>query len=213
MLFILGFLLSLSLCLDLGIVNIQLIKVGMEQGFKPSFILGVGSCIGDLVYALFSMIGISYLLEFTVVHWLLWIFGTLVLLYLSIQMIRETIHPKSLTFSPSRSMSANRSLWKTFAMGAGLALASPSAILWFTTAGGSMIASSTDQSKLHPLELFLFFLGFFCAGLLWSVVIAYLSALTQNWIGPRMLRIFSLVSAVLFLYFAIHVFLNGFRFI
>jgi L-lysine exporter family protein LysE/ArgO len=40
-LFISGFLLSLSLCLDLGIVNVAIIKTGIEKGFLPSLHIGL----------------------------------------------------------------------------------------------------------------------------------------------------------------------------
>jgi len=56
-LFISGFLLSLSLCLDLGIVNVAIIKTGVEKGFLPSLNIGLGSTVGDIVYATLSTLG------------------------------------------------------------------------------------------------------------------------------------------------------------
>ncbi|OFW81922.1 MAG: hypothetical protein A2201_04265, partial [Alicyclobacillus sp. RIFOXYA1_FULL_53_8] len=138
-----GFLLSLSLCLDLGLVNVSMLKVGLERGFLPSFLLGVGSTFGDLIYAILSMIGISLLLQNTYVQWILWIGGTAVLGYLTVHMVRETLHPKSIDVS-SRDESVGalgtRSKIKFFLSGAGLALSSPTAILWFAAVGGSILA-------------------------------------------------------------------------
>ena len=46
-----GFFLSLSLCLDIGLVNVAMISLTLSHGFKPGFWLGLGSCVGDLIYA------------------------------------------------------------------------------------------------------------------------------------------------------------------
>lgn len=46
-----GFLLSLSLCLDIGIANIAMITLAMQRGYFQGFWLGVGTCVGDLIYA------------------------------------------------------------------------------------------------------------------------------------------------------------------
>lgn len=46
-----GFFLSLSLCLDIGIVNVAILSRTLSHGFKPGFWLGLGSCVGDLVHA------------------------------------------------------------------------------------------------------------------------------------------------------------------
>lgn len=57
--FFTGFLLSLSL--DLGIVNLAILKTGFENGFRASLWVGIGSSLGDILYALLTVVGISYL--------------------------------------------------------------------------------------------------------------------------------------------------------
>ncbi|NGQ97407.1 LysE family transporter [Brevibacillus sp. SYP-B805] len=205
LLFFSGFLLSLSLCLDLGIVNVALLRSGLQRGFLPALLIGVGSSFGDLFYAVLSMVGISYLLEHRIVRWILWLGGSAVLLWMSWQMVREMRKPKEIDWQGDVPA---RSLWKDFVWGAGLALASPSAILWFATIGGSVIAASQGETQT---SLVLFFAGFFCAGLVWSAVISYLAAKGGKLMGPGIIRGFSLASAVLFFYFACKVFYNGYH--
>jgi L-lysine exporter family protein LysE/ArgO len=53
-----GFLLCLSLCMDLGIVNVAILRAGVNRGFLPSFMIGVGSSFGDLTYAVLSVMGL-----------------------------------------------------------------------------------------------------------------------------------------------------------
>lgn len=209
-LFFSGFLLSLSLCLDLGMVNVATIKTGLERGFLRSFLVGFGSSLGDLVYAVLSMIGISLLLEHVLLRWILWIGGTIVLCYLAIHMLRETIRPKQLQISSENSLLSDQSWFKAVMFGMGLALSSPSAILWFATIGGSIIATTGATFKEgDTTPLLVFFIGFFCAGLVWSLFVAYASGQARKLMGPKLIRFFSLVSALLFVYFGSRVFMNG----
>ncbi len=95
------------------------------------------------------MVGMSLLMQFTVVRWILWIGGTLVLLYLSFNMMKETLWPKNLTMSLEGSATRSKSWIGTLLTGAGLALSSPSAILWFATVGGSIISATYHHGTSH----------------------------------------------------------------
>lgn len=57
-----GFLLSLSLCLDIGLANIAMITLSMQRGFSKGLWLGLGTCVGDLAYAVLAMLGMAVLL-------------------------------------------------------------------------------------------------------------------------------------------------------
>ncbi|RNB84107.1 lysine transporter LysE [Brevibacillus nitrificans] len=207
--FLSGFFLSLSLCLDLGIVNVAIIRTGVARGLLPSFLIGVGSSFGDLIYALLSMVGISLLMENRVIRWVLWLGGTLILLYMTWNMIKEFRSPKKIDLQEQGGEQNNRKRsWRDFSSGLGLALASPSAILWFATIGGSVIASSDANSAS---ALLLFFSGFFTASITWSLFMAGVSSQGGKWLGHRLVRGFSFVSALLFLYFAGKVFIDGYH--
>lgn len=206
-LFVSGFLLSLSLCLDLGIVNIAVIKTGLERGVLPSFMVGLGSSFGDLIYAILSMVGMSLLLQFTIIRWILWLGGSAFLLYLSFNMLKITLRPKISNITIGNSIN-DKSRLNHLMIGAGLALSSPSAILWFAAVGGSVIAATTRHFRASD-ALVIFFMGFFFAGILWSFVLAYVSGKARKMMGTRLTRFLSLTSAVLFIYFAFRVFFNG----
>lgn len=205
-LFISGFFLSLSLCLDLGFVNVALLRAGVQRGMLPALLIGIGSSFGDLVYAVLSMLGISLLLNSLLFKWILWIGGTAILLYMTWSMVKELYRPKELQLDAEEG--APRSLLKDFTWGIGLALASPSAILWFATIGGSVIAAS--QADHHSnAALLQFFGGFFSASIMWSILLSGIASQGGKLMGPKLVRGFSFLSAVLFLYFAGKVFMNG----
>jgi len=97
-----GYLLSISLCMDLGIVNVATIRVALTRGGTAAFLMGVGSCVGDLIYFTLAALGAATLAQWAPVRWSLWLFGTAVLLYLAWKMVREVIHPKQITVAGTR---------------------------------------------------------------------------------------------------------------
>jgi L-lysine exporter family protein LysE/ArgO len=199
-----GFLLSLSLCLDLGLVNVATLRTALQHGGTAGFVLGIGSAVGDFVYFALSVAGAAALLDWAPVRRTLWLAGTAVLLFLAWRMIREALRPRALEIQGATAL---RPYGALFASGAGLAIASPSAILWFAAVGGSVIATfGGDRGVLWP-----FAGGFVFGGVLWSAVLSYGASGFRRAMGTRVVRVMSLASAVLFLYFAFDVFLRGAR--
>lgn len=207
-LFISGFLLSLSLCVDIGIVNVAIIKTGIEKGFAPSLNIGLGSSFGDLTFASLSLFGVASIIKFVAVRWILWVGGTLVLLYLCYKMFMEIFKPFDISKTQDEVFKEENSLRKYFVKGYVLALSSPSAILWFITIGGSVIATRTLHSRF---ELFYFFGGFFTSSVTWSIILAYISYKGGQIMRNQMKKIFSILSAVIFLMLAIYVFIDGYK--
>jgi L-lysine exporter family protein LysE/ArgO len=210
-----GFLLCLSACLDLGLVNLAILRTALRDGARPAFLVGLGSCFGDLIYFTLSALGVSALLSWTPVRWTLWLGGAGVLVLLAAKMVREALRPRSLDLALAAHPAADSgvpppaasALARPLLLGLSLALASPTAILWFAAVGGSVIASFAGQRRI----LARFVAGFFAAGVLWSLVIAVGGARAGRVGGARLVRIFSLLSAALFAYFAFAVFRAGLR--
>jgi L-lysine exporter family protein LysE/ArgO len=198
-----GFLLSLSLCLDLGIVNLAILRTALRRGGGAGFMVGLGSCFGDLAYFVAALLGVGALMRWAPFRWAIWIGGTIVLLILAARMIRELLRPRDLNLdlpaeAPGR--------WpRRFGWGLALALASPTALLWFAAVGGSVIAASGgDRAQVIP-----FAGGFFAAGVAWSASLAGAAALLKGVGGPKVARGLAAISALLFLYFAGVVFVRG----
>ncbi|ANE76090.1 LysE family translocator [Dickeya solani] len=209
-----GLLLSLSLCLDLGIVNTAIINRGVRDGAGAAFFIGLGSCFGDLIYATLSVLGMAVIFNYTPVRWLLWIGGGGVLLWLSFNMARSAWRDyrqhrglpidTATVFSPRAPSPAHRD----FISGMGMALASPSALLWFAAVGGTLIAQATDGSAR---QVALFLGGFFIGGVLWTLFMALLIQFGRGALKGRLSFYCSALSAVLFAVFAAQVIVNGYQ--
>lgn len=205
-----GFFLSLSLCLDIGLVNVAIISLTLSHGFKPGFWLGLGSCFGDLIYAALALAGMAALLQFEPVRWIVWIGGAAILLFLTWKMAREALFPASAppVEGEANANAPHQSAWRGFMRGTLLAVSSPSAILWFAAVGGALIARA-GATSLTTAPVFLG--GFFLGGLCWTVFICGLASHGRKRAGTGLLRACHVLSALLFAYFSYSVIVNGYR--
>ena len=202
-LFCSGFLLSLSLCLDIGIVNVALINTAIRSGMRSGMMLGLGSCFGDLFYALLSLAGIGLLLKIDWLRWSISVGGMAILLYLAWEAARRALRDQAVAMAKTELQQiAPRRL---FVRGLVLSLTSPTSILWFAAVGGSLIAHSGSQSNAGLPALLG---GFFCGGLGWCLFITGLSTCGGRLLGDHFRRYCNGVSALLFLYFAFRLALN-----
>ncbi|RKP50804.1 LysE family translocator [Trinickia fusca] len=204
-----GFFLSLSLCLDIGIVNVAILSLTLSHGFKPGFWLGLGSCFGDLVYVSLALAGMAALLHFDAVRWVVWLGGSTMLLYLALKMAREALFPPAAPAGDASSQALPQaSLARGFVRGIVLAMSSPSAILWFAAVGGALIAKA-GATGTHAAPVFL--AGFFLGGLAWTLFLCGLASHGRKRAGASLLRGCHVASALLFAYLAYTVIVGGYR--
>lgn len=196
-LFASGFLLSLSLCLDIGIVNVALINTAIRSGMRSAMLLGLGSCVGDLFYAVLSLLGIGLLLQIDWLRWLITWGGLAILLYLAWDAARAALLNRvDVDAADTVAPVEPRQL---FTRGIVLSLASPTSIIWFAAVGGSVIAQHNPHAAVGMLALFS---GFFVGGFSWCLFITGLSARGGRVLGDRFRRLCNAISAALFVYFA-----------
>lgn len=204
-----GFFLSLSLCLDIGLVNVAMLSLTISHGFKPGFWLGLGSCVGDLVYAALALAGMAVLLQFEAVRWAVWVGGGAVLLFLTGKMAREALSPaRAGNAGPQDSASPQASAPRSFMRGVLLAMSSPSAILWFAAVGGALIAKAGATT---PATASVFLSGFFLGSLAWTLFVCTLASQGRKRAGATLMRACHVVSALLFAYFSYSVIVGGYR--
>ncbi len=205
-----GFFLSLSLCLDIGLVNVAIISLTLSHGFKPGFWLGLGSCFGDLIYAALALAGMAALLQFDAVRWVVWIGGAAILLMLTWKMAREALNPAAAppVEGEADASTPNLSPLRGFARGVLLAVSSPSAILWFAAVGGALIAKSGATSAGTAA---VFLGGFLLGGLAWTLFLCSLASHGRKRAGAGLLRVCHVLSTLLFAYFSYSVIVHGYQ--
>lgn len=201
-----GFLLSLSLCLDIGVANIAMITLAMQRGYLQGFWLGLGTCFGDLFYAILALAGMTVLLQYEWVRWTLWLGGSVLLIAFAVKMVIAALSSHS-TLALAEG-TASRSGFRAFSRGVFLAVSSPTAILWFAAVGGTLISRAGGHGGLSTA---LFLSGFFSAGVVWSAFICFAASQGGRLLGDRLLKYSYWVSAAIFCYFAMYVIFSGYQ--
>jgi L-lysine exporter family protein LysE/ArgO len=203
-LFLLGAALAFSINIELGVVNVMIVRTAIDRGALPAFLIGLGSCIGDLIWACAGALGVSVLLSWPPAAWVLWLGGSGVLCWFAAAALRDAARGGSIDdSSPLRRANGRGAI----ALGLGVALSSPTLILWTATVGGSIVASqAADLAGFVP-----FISGFGAAAVAHSAVLAGVVGATRRFTGPRTIRAVSLISALMFAAFAIGIFVDGAR--
>jgi L-lysine exporter family protein LysE/ArgO len=203
-LFLLGAALAFSINIELGVVNVMIVRTAIDRGAWPAFLIGLGSCIGDLIWACAGALGVSVLLAWPPAAWILWLGGSAALCWFAAAALRDATRGGSIDeSSPLRRANGLRAV----ALGLGIALGSPTLILWTATVGGSVLASqAADLAGFIP-----FISGFGAAAVAHSAILSGVVGATRRFTGPRTVRAVSLVSALMFAAFAIGIFMDGAR--
>jgi L-lysine exporter family protein LysE/ArgO len=203
-LFLLGAALAFSINIELGVVNVMIVRTAIDRGAWPAFLIGLGSCIGDLIWACAGALGVSALLAWPPAAWILWLGGSAALCWFAAAALRDAARGGSIDeSSPLRRANGIRAI----GLGLGIALGSPTLILWTATVGGSVIAShAADLAGFIP-----FLSGFGAAAVAHSAILSGVVGATRRFTGPRTVRAVSLISALMFAAFAVGIFMDGAR--
>jgi L-lysine exporter family protein LysE/ArgO len=178
----------------------------MQRGYLQGFWLGLGTCFGDLFYAVLALAGMTVLLQYEWVRWALWLGGSVLLIGFAVKMVVSALSShNSLALAEDAD---NRSGLREFSRGVFLAVSSPTAILWFAAVGGTLISRAGGHGSLSTA----FFLsGFFSAGVAWCAFICFAASHGGRLLGDRLLKYSYWVSAAIFCYFALYVIGSGYQ--
>ncbi|MBZ5673877.1 MAG: LysE family translocator [Acidobacteriia bacterium] len=168
-----------------GIVTAEAIRRGITGGFVSAVMVGIGSLIGDAVYAALALGGLSALSGYPVARSGVGICGALLLFWLAYDALRAQV--------PTANPSPKRS---DFIVGAALSLTNPWAIAFWLGFGGVLLSAGirNPEAKL-PLLLATFLTG----ALAWSLILSLMIALAKRFVNATLFRIVSIGSALVFI--------------
>ncbi len=155
-----GILIGVIASAPMGPVGVLCVQRTLNKGRWPGFATGIGAAISDVIYALLTGLGISFIQDFITqedTFYALKIAGSAILLIFGIYCFRSKPKPVQLINKRNTSLfyNAHTAFWITFA--------NPLIILLF-------IASMTQLSFVvsdHPLEMGIGYLSIFAGALLW----------------------------------------------
>ena len=167
-----------------GIVTAEAIRRGITGGFVSAVMVGVGSLIGDAVYAALALGGLSAVSSYAVARLVIGLCGALLLFWLAYDALRARV--------PTADPTSKRS---DFVVGAGLSLTNPWAIAFWLGFGGVLLSAGIRNPEA---KLTLLLTAFLIGALAWTLILSLMIALARRFVNAVLFRIVSVCSAIVF---------------
>ena len=171
--------LSLIMWAAPGAVMTEALRRGFTRGPCSVLCIYLGSLVGDAFWAVVACISAGFLTQNMVAHLLLGVIETLVLLSLAGIALKDV-------WTRGNPQARAIICHGVFTTGALLSLASPYTIAFWLGVNGMAIVANV--SKTHTLYVFLFFLGFLLAALVWSLFLSSFIVCGRRLAYPGFLR-------------------------
>jgi chemosensory pili system protein ChpE len=179
-----------------GAVNTEAIRRGVAHGARATFLVETGSLIGDSLWALLALAGVTALAHQLAIQIVLGIAGGCFLLRMGWLALHEAFVQRSPT-SVSAPASSQRG---DFMTGVVFGLANPVGLAFWSGMGSSVIAAGTTG-----IQFVIFFIGFFIGAVLWCLGIAAGIHWGRKWIRPPLFRWINIVCGLALGYFGIRI--------
>ncbi|HBY96911.1 MAG: LysE family translocator [Ardenticatenaceae bacterium] len=171
-----GFVMGIAFAAPPGALTVEAIRRGLAgSGFRPALIVGLGSLIGDGLYALLALAGLAALVDRPLPRLAVGAAGTVVLLWLAWATLRQGRDgPPDLDRGAARGGSE-------FLSGMAISLTNPFALVFWVSLGGTVAAMVGPDATTDTLVLF--FTSFLLGSLLWVFILAGLVHWGQRFLG------------------------------
>ena len=177
-----------------GAVNTEAIRRGATHGARATLLVETGSLIGDSLWAILALTGVTFLVHVLAAQLILGIAGGCFLLRLAWIALYEAFAHRNSSSTPTP---INRG---DFATGVVFGLANPVGLAFWSGVGSSVVASG-----ITGFQFVLFFLGFFLGAVLWSIGISAAIRWGRRWLRPTMFRWINLLCGLALGYFGLRI--------
>ncbi len=177
-----------------GAVNTEAIRRGVAHGARATFLVETGSLIGDSVWALLALAGVTALAHQLAIQIILGIAGGCFLLRMAWLALHEAFVRRAASSTLASSQRGD------FMTGVVFGLANPVGLAFWSGMGSSVIAAGTTG-----MQFVIFFAGFFLGAVLWCVGIAAGMYWGRRWIRPALFRWINVICGLALGYFGIRV--------
>lgn len=193
-LFLSSFALAIAFCAPPGVITAETVRRGAARGFIPALFVQFGSLVGDTTWAIIALTGLAFLVQNNVARIVLSLIGTLLMLKLAWDSIKDAYHGIELDTTASISSRGD------FANGAFLSLGNPMNIVFWTGLGTTVFASIPGNPEM--IHFAIFFTGFLGGAILWCFVVASLVAWGRKFVTPTFFRWVNLTCGIALGFFA-----------
>jgi threonine/homoserine/homoserine lactone efflux protein len=192
--FLTGFGLGIAFVASPGAVTAQVIRRGLERGFRAAFSLQLGALIGMGLWAVVAFVGAAILAQNEVVQIILGLIAGLLLLYLATDALRAAYRGGMGEADLSDKQG-------DFMLGVALSLANPLPIAFWLGIGGNMMSSVSSAADVEQFGVF--FVGFMLSATLWSLGLSSLLAWGRRFVRPTLFRVINAVGGLILGFFGV----------
>jgi threonine/homoserine/homoserine lactone efflux protein len=165
-----------------GAVNTEAIRRGAAHGARATLLVEAGSLIGDSLWAVLALTGVTLVAQYLAVQLVLGIAGGCFLLRMAWLALYDAFAHHNVATVTSVSTRGN------FATGVVFGVVNPFGLAFWSGLGSSVVASGATG-----MQFVLFFVGFFTGAVLWSLGISTGVHWGRRWMRPI---VFSWISAL-----------------
>ncbi|HLZ10444.1 MAG TPA: LysE family transporter [Chloroflexota bacterium] len=193
-LFLSAVVLGLAFCAPPGTVAAEALRRGLARGFRPAFLVEIGSLFGDTVWAAIALAGAAVLIQNPVSRLALALIGTFYLFRLSYQSFRDAIQATLPKAAPT-------GVRGDLVTGAVLSLTNPLSIGFWIGAGGGAVVNIVPNPG--PREFAIFFAGFLSACVFWCFFYSAVVAFGRRFLTPIFFRAVNSLCGTALAYFGV----------
>jgi len=190
-------LLGLSLAAPIGPVNLEIIKRGLNSGFKQAFFTGAGAMCADTTYLILIFFGLTSFLNFVFIKIFLGIAGSFILIYLGVVSAKEYFRKADATENKP-----HRFFKTSFVTGYVLAISSPMTIIWWTGVFGALLSAQTHTQT--NISTFFSCLSILLGCFLWVFSLSTALHWGKKIINEKITRLISLFAGCFLIVFGIY---------
>jgi len=172
-----------------GVVNTEATRRGSARGFGAAFAVESGALIGDMLWAVLALAGVSLTARFWPIQVTLSLVGGLFLLRMAWLAIHDALHRRRVAAGPASGRG-------DFATGVVFGLANPVGLAFWSGLGGGVVASGATA-----LGIVIFLMAFFLGALLWSAGFGSLVGWGRRWARPLVFQLLDAVCGLALGYF------------
>jgi threonine/homoserine/homoserine lactone efflux protein len=190
-------LLGLTLAAPIGPVNLEIIKRGLNSGFKQAVLTGTGAMSADATYLILIFFGLTAFLNIAFMKIFLGIAGSIILIYLGALSVKDFFHT-----TKSNRKSPQHLFKNSYVTGYVLAISSPMTIVWWTGVFGALLASQTNS----PTNISAFFscLSILLGCFLWVFSLAVALHFGRKYVTEKTTGFISLIAGVFLIGFGFY---------
>ncbi len=177
-----------------GVVNTEALRRGVTHGSLSTLLVETGSLVGDSLWALLALTGVTILAQHLAVQVILGIVGGFFLLRMAWLALHEAFFRRDTTVAAAASTRGD------FATGLIFGLANPAGFAFWSGLGSGVVASG-----IVGVQFVFFIAGFFVGCVIWCFGISAVIRWGRRWVKPSLFRWVNALCGLALGYFGVRV--------